>query len=786
MAEGLDALLDSLERRGLSSGLRAEVEQLLVDAVQPKMGEWPELDPARFRIGAPLGAGGMGQVSVLEDRLLGRRLAWKEALNDDGIWRLRNEAIATAQLDHPGVVPVVEMGRVPGHGPGYAMRLLERHVTLGLAFDELAQAGEPRWSFRRLVEALARVAETLEYAHRKGWVHRDIKPENIMLGLDGEVLVVDWGLAKQIEGAQEASRPTAKRGQSERLTEVGEVVGTREFMSPERLRDGAVEAAWDVYSLGCTLGLLLGLGVGERGVVELEGLASACQERAPLRPSAGGLALLLRRWLDGLQHQEMAEARWNGQGSLESGLQDAVGKMKAAQRALEEGVPQEGAAMGGPRALALQEASRKAAVELEQAEAQRLEGLATVLSLDPGHSGAQSAADALWIARHQRARDHLEEEAASLALHSLRLRGSRLALEYLGQKAQLDLRTEPPGATVLIRAIDKISARWGLGEARVHTLSGAGGFELSPGHYQLEVRHPQADPIRLALKLDRGARATRTLRLPERGSLRAGECWIPEGEFWAGGGEGDLPRRVWLPGFSIQKQAVSIGEYLRFLNAGRDAYGWDLDSGHVLRLFDFLRIQLGRPMLRLGKAGFELDPEVAPGWNENHPAVYLCWDSALAYSAWWSEVDGRRWRLPYELEWEKAGRGEDGRPYPWGSHFDRSFTVISGSREAARESSPEPVDTPGFDADRSPYGVRMMAGNTSVWCLDRWLPWPSRRRDRFDLAGPRPGVERAFRGGHWYSDPRPLWYRAGMPPGSRLPTLGIRLVRPREGEPLHV
>lgn len=196
-----------------------------------------------------LGEGGMGQVYRGRDPRLGREIAIKvlpkEASEDaDAIARLEREARAIAALSHPNIVAVHDVGRA--EGTFYLITELLEGSTLR---DQIK--GSPM-NWRRAAEVGAEVAEGLAAAHAKSIVHRDLKPENIFITADGRVKVLDFGLAQTdplLSQREEAEIPTTKWFQ----THPGTVIGTLGYMSPEQLRGEQVDAAADIFSLGCIL-----------------------------------------------------------------------------------------------------------------------------------------------------------------------------------------------------------------------------------------------------------------------------------------------------------------------------------------------------------------------------------------------------------------------------------------------------------------------------------------------------------------------------------------------------
>jgi PAS domain S-box-containing protein len=212
--------------------------------------------------------GGMGQVWLAHDASLGRDVALKELRPEvtgdtRTATRFIREARLTGQLEHPGVVPVYElMSGADADKPYYTMRFV-RGRTLTSAIETYhanRRAGETEsLEFVALLTAFAAVCNTVAYAHSRGVLHRDLKADNVMLGDFGEVIVLDWGLAKLLghedEDAAETSRPAGDELPDASLTIHGEVVGTPAYMAPEQAegRLEAIDARTDVYGLGAIL-----------------------------------------------------------------------------------------------------------------------------------------------------------------------------------------------------------------------------------------------------------------------------------------------------------------------------------------------------------------------------------------------------------------------------------------------------------------------------------------------------------------------------------------------------
>jgi Tol biopolymer transport system component len=200
-----------------------------------------------YEIVAPLGAGGMGEVFRARDTRLKREVAIKvlpPGLSSDPerLRRFEQEALATAALNHPNILAVFDIGTNEG-SPYVVSELLE-----GETLRERLRSGSI--ALRKTLDYALQIAHGLAAAHEKGIVHRDLKPENLFLTKDGRVKILDFGLAKltQSDSGDHTSQPTLTH-----VTEVGTVLGTAGYMSPEQVRGVAVDARSDIFSFGAIL-----------------------------------------------------------------------------------------------------------------------------------------------------------------------------------------------------------------------------------------------------------------------------------------------------------------------------------------------------------------------------------------------------------------------------------------------------------------------------------------------------------------------------------------------------
>jgi serine/threonine protein kinase len=234
--------------------------------------EEPDLAGTRYRLLERIARGGMGVVYAAEDEKLERRVALKvldvPGTDGDLANRLMREARVLARLEHPGIVPVHDVGTLADGRVFYTMKFVE-----GQRLDKFIEGVE---SMQDRLRLFLRICEAAAFAHTRGVLHRDLKPANIMVGPFGEVLVMDWGLAKILRGEAasavrgadpeativEKLKQTGEESDSTKssvITGHGTVMGTPGYMSPEQAR-GEVEvldARSDIFSLGALLRFIL-------------------------------------------------------------------------------------------------------------------------------------------------------------------------------------------------------------------------------------------------------------------------------------------------------------------------------------------------------------------------------------------------------------------------------------------------------------------------------------------------------------------------------------------------
>jgi serine/threonine protein kinase len=283
--------------------------------------EAPDLSGTRYRLLERVARGGMGVVYAAEDEKLERRVALKvlDVAGTDGDLanRLIREARVLAQLEHPGIVPVHDVGTLADGRVFYTMKFVE-----GQRLDKFIETVE---SVQDRLRLFSRICDAVAFAHARGVLHRDLKPANIMVGPFGEVLVMDWGLAKILRDDKQSGvhaadpdttvlekpKPPSDANDSTNssvITSHGTVMGTPGYMSPEQARGevAVLDARSDIFSLGALLRFILTqrtlLGFTPRLDRSLEAIcAKACAEQRDSRyTTVQEFGLDISRYLDGL------------------------------------------------------------------------------------------------------------------------------------------------------------------------------------------------------------------------------------------------------------------------------------------------------------------------------------------------------------------------------------------------------------------------------------------------------------------------------------------------------
>ncbi len=769
-----------------------EDEWLSEELAEPKPLDLPE----RYWSLGLIGAGSMGEVYRTYDRALRRVLAMKVLRSDLAhpelaVVRFVEEAQITAQLEHPGIVPVHDIGQLPD-GRWYFTSKEAKGGTLSEAIRELhatrLEKGtfgttESGLTFRRLVDAFHKVCIAVAYAHARGVIHRDLKPDNTLVGSFGEVLVLDWGLARPIggesgdENGDEVSPVDSDRAEDPTLaTRDGVVAGTPAFMSPEQAR-GATDLgpACDVYALGGVLYMLIfghhpyeDLAVKEVLKRVRKGpppfhpapwaplhLVTICRKALSKDPAkryadAAALASEIEAWIEGARNrersQEMVQAVRGRVGGLTRKYMEAVRMRERARRAITR-LPATAALDDKEAAWAEEEQSERSLDAVEDAFQDVVQQLRAALLQCPDLLEGRAALADLYRSRY--------ETSSALGEHGRARAFERLVQEYdighhaafLQRRGMLTLHTNPPDALVEVYRYEARSRRLALEPVEVMGPTPLDGVVLPATSYQLVLRAPGRSLVRYPVLVEReghwngippGGTNTRPVHLPPEGLAPPSMAYVPEGWSTFGGdphARGSPPRqRLWMGGYFIGRKPVTHREYLEFLNALLQAG----EREEALARVPSIKVpRVAEPVALYELSG---DSRFIPCQDTPlgpiRPAVPVSlvgWHDAAAYCLWLRGRTGLPYRLPSELEREKATRGVDGRAFPWG---DESDPVFHCSQQSHLD-YPSPPPSSDFPIDTSPYNVLGLAGGVADWCMDLFRHRGPRSRGANALPAPK-------------------------------------------------
>ncbi len=612
-----------------------------------------------------LGAGAMGEVYAATDTRLKRRVALKVlptelAGSQERLQRFRLEAEAIAALEHPNIITIHSLEQAPT--PEGTVHFLTMELVEGVQLaDLIPHDGLPLDEFYDLASQLC---GGVAAAHERGVIHRDLKPANIMIARDGQLKILDFGLAKLRDplggSAEDSDLPTAM------MTAQGQILGTPAYMAPEQIEAGAVDARADVFALGSVLYEML---TGSRPFAgeSLAALQVAILTTEPESPR-------LRRTdlppaLDALVTKCLRK--------------DPAERFDAALAVAE----------------ALREQRRPAAPELVERE-RRLKkrilipAAATVVLL---------LIAALWLLARDRRRERIRNdtlpEIARLLDEQRIYEGYGLAVEtanvlpddpQLGSlidraSGRVTISTEPTGAEVFYKDYREPEGEWQrLGTSPLEKA------RIPRTYLRLRLVKPGFDELEVGAEAES---PRHVFHLTPQDTAPEGMVWVPAGRYSLA-----LEEPVEVPGFWLGRYEVTNREFQEFVDAGgyREPDYWTEPfelQGERLGREEAMRLLVdstGRP----GPATWRLGRP--PDGKGDHPVRGVSWYEAAAYAAFAGKS------LPSFYQWRRGA--------PWSI---RGELLLMSNVEGE---GPAPV---GSFEGIGRYGHSDLAGNVSEWCWNR-------------------------------------------------------------------
>ena len=711
--------------------------------------------PRRYRIGEELARGGVGRILRVRDRQLIRsqviKLLNRGAKAEQKVmFNFIREAQITAQLEHPNIVPVHDLGILDNGEIYFTMKRIR-----GRTLKEVLRAirhGDSKtaksYTRVRLLEVLKSVCQAVAFAHSRGVLHRDLKPSNVMVGDYGEVLVLDWGIAKVFEGPEVTHPIRVKSGDGVKRSSV---VGTPSYMSPEQAegKTRKVGVASDVYSLGAILYEILTYRPPFRGkdtkrILEqaiyedpipprvfrptlhipqaLEDIAMRCLKKAidERYQSAREVLEAVEHYLSKLDELDrkyrLAQRKFKSIQPQVDHLRDAFQeRRRVEEREMEiEWATPPLAPVDQRRMLwDIRREVKDQVIKTREAVRETERALREVIALYRHHKAAQSELAYLYSVQLEEA-ERLQDDVEANHFRQMLSEydhESRFA-DQLSNTGTLHIRTHPSRVTIYASRgveVDRTirfvrETQWGTSPLNVN--------HIQVGSWRIRLVKSGYADVTYPLYVQRGGIAEVNCTLYTAEQLGEGFCLVPRGLF-AMGGDPTCPtaRRLHQEqthDIAFARYPVTCAEYLEFINdLVREAPQEAVQRAPR-------HPSLGLMLWRYSRGeGFELPtPTQQMPWSKRWPVFGISFDDAQRYCQWRSDRSGIKLRLPTEVEWEKAARGLDQRAYPWGDDFDPGFCAIAEGRDHA----PHPSDVGVHAQDTSPYGIQDLAGLVHEYC----------------------------------------------------------------------
>jgi serine/threonine-protein kinase len=735
------------------------------------------------------------------DRDLGRTVAMKLPLYwpmpDNEADKFIEEAQATGQLEHPNIVPIYDIGRLPTGELYYTMKRVRayslRDVITGLKNGHEKLVAE--YGPTRLLNIFLQVCQAIHYAHKRGVIHRDLKPDNIMLGEYGEVHVMDWGLARIMDREVVTDRSL----QQGHLTEVGQTVGTPAYMPPEQAKGilEQVNERSDVYSLGVILYEMVTLKQpSTRDNVMATLMAVITEPIAPPStvtdvPISEDMEHIImkaleknpaERWASAKELHDAVETFLDGRNERESERRMLEGdrytrvyeQARREMLRLGEEVHEAHSKIEDWQSIdvkrtvwKLEDRHRSASVEMITSFGEAIREFTQALAHVPDLERSRTSLAALYFSRYELAELEENELDKVYFLSLLRQYDDGTLQARLQDSAPVSFYTVPESAAVFLYSYEEVDRRLEVGQPQYLGTTPIPEQFIDAGSYLVRLKHRKHPTVHVPLGVHRSDPISLNIQIPPESAYRDGFTFVAGGTSIIGGDPhafDPLPtQRVEVGPFFIQQYPVTFGDYIEFLDSLADEDPEEaLGRAPRTRGSDSALVDLD-DQGRFFPSEVLIDGDMRARYPENEgheerlPVLAIRYSDALAYCMWKAGREGVPFRLPTEFEWERAARGADGQFYPWGNRFDANFCKMGGSR--AIESQPEPVGT--FPLDRSPFDVFDLAGGVREWA-------ESAGDDTYAIV----------RGGYWSGDARSSRSssRWRFHRNARLATIGFRMV----------
>ncbi len=661
---------------------------------------------SHYKIIAPLGAGGMGEVFLAEDISLGRKVALKLlplqfTADDERVRRFEREAKAVSALNHPNIVTIHEIG---------TSEALHFIATEFIAGETLRQRiSHDKLPLKDALDIAIQIAAALAAAHEAGIIHRDIKPENIMLRQDGYVKVLDFGLAKLMDVSEDQMTTV-----STLTTEPGRVMGTVAYMSPEQLRALTVDTRADIWSLGVVLYEMI---TGARPFIgaTTSAVIAAILEHEPttvMNDLHDALPEELQQILQRALHKNRPQRYQTAQALLHD-LQTLRNDLEFAAR-LES---------SGTKIRAGNKAPIIAPPNFWSPKTIIIAAIILLCTIGGGWV-FKRITNQRWA--HEQI-PHIEQltqnqkhfEAYDLALQTLPYLPNDPTIARLMPTISdnLTVTTQPAGAQVFLQRFAPNAKRELIGVTPMQNL------RIARGEYLLTLEKTGYAPFERTISSKLYHYGTTMLppdeptkveqKLIEANKLPDRMAFVPGSKYKLVSWRKPTENSIALADYFIDKYEVTNREYKEFIVAGgyNKPEFWQFPfrkDGHTLTHEAALilfkdRTNLPGPRNWTGQN--------FPEGKADHPVTDITWYEAAAYAAF------RGKQLPTIFQWEKAARNGlftyySGYIMPWGP-----IDVTSSAETRANFKSSGTMPVGSFPFGISPFGCHDMAGNAAEWCL---------------------------------------------------------------------